>query len=167
MLAKLTHHATASSAALRKHSHLLFILPPSKTLSGEWPAGDVLAPLMARRRLKAGDLAKSPVTGNLKDGALASWIMLDTAKPAFEQQAAIRGAMQPLLAENPVELAIVACGDEAQRRTASRVAAYCAWVNGAVLPERKRKSSRKPLKTIHLYGARDDDEFAALHARAE
>ncbi|MDB5810693.1 MAG: Leucyl aminopeptidase [Betaproteobacteria bacterium] len=167
MLAKLTHHAAASSAALRKHSHLLFILPVSKALSSEWPAGDVLASLMARRRLKAGELAKSPVTGNLKDGALACWIMLDTAKPAFEQQAAIRGAMQPLLAENPAELAIVVCGDEAPRRAASRVAAYCAWVNGAVLPERKRKSVRKPLKTIHLYGARDDDEFAALRARAE
>src|SRR4051812_38569826 len=131
MLARLAHHAAASSAALRKHMHLLFVVPSSKTLSKEWPAGDVLAALVARRRLKPGDLAKTPVTGNLKDGALATWAMLDTAKSAFEQQTAMRTALQPLLAENPGEIAIVVCGDETQRRAAAQLVAYCAWVNGA------------------------------------
>src|SRR4051812_44168462 len=168
MLARLNlHTAAVSNAALRKHHHLLFILPPAKVLSRDWPAGDVLAALAARRRIKPGDLAKSPVTGNLKDGALATWLMHDMAKTAFEQQTAMRSALQPLLAENPAEIAVVVCGDEAQRRSAAQVAAYCAWVNGAVLPERKRKSARKPLKTIHMYDAPDGDEFAGLRARAE
>jgi leucyl aminopeptidase len=117
--------------------------------------------------MKAGELAKSPVSGNLKDGALASWVMFDPKKPAFEQQAALRGGLQSLLGENPAEVAIVVCGDAAQRRAAAKVATYCAWVNGATLPERKRKSSHKPLKAIHLYGARSDDGFAGLQARAE
>ena len=168
MLAKLIQHpAAATSAALRKHSHILFILPPSRQLSTDWPAADVLASLISRRRLKAADLAKSPVSGNLQHGALASWVMLDTAKSAFEQQAAVRGAMQPLLAENPAEIALVVCGDALHSRAASQVAVYCAWVNGVPLPERKRKASRKPLKAIYLYGEVDAKAFGTARARAE
>jgi leucyl aminopeptidase len=168
MLAKLTQHAAAPNvAALRKHAHVLFVLPPAKQLSREWPAGDVLASLMARRRMKAGALAKSAVTGNLKDGALASWVMLDASKSTFAAHATVRGALQPLLAENPAEIAIVVSGDDAQRKAAAQIAAYCAWVNGAALPERKKKRERKPLRAVHIYGYRDKDEFAASRARAE
>src|SRR4026209_2841542 len=93
MLAKLTQHAAAATiAALRKRTHCLIVLPVSKDLSPAWPGGDVAASLLTGRRMKAGELAKSPVTGNLKDGALASWMMLDPKKPAFEQHAALRGA---------------------------------------------------------------------------
>ena len=168
MLAKLNQQAAvAGAAALRKHTHFLFILPPAKELSREWPGGDVLASLLARRKMKVGDFAKSPVSGNLKDGALANWLMLEPKKPVFEAQAAVRGALQSLLAENPSEIALVVCGDEAQRRRAAQLAVYCAWVNGVALPERKKKPSRKPLKAIHLYGHRDKDGFAPQRARAE
>lgn len=168
MLAKLTQHAAApTAAASRKHTHFLFILPLAKQLSREWPSGVVLASLMARRRIKAGALVKSAVTGNLKDGALASWVMLDLKKSTFEQQAAVRGALQSLLAENPAEIAIVVSGDDAQRKQAAQIAMYCAWVNGAALPERKKKAERRPLESIQLYGYRDQDEFAAMRARAE
>jgi len=167
MLAKLTQHAAAATdAALRKHTHCLIVLPVSKDLSRAWPGGEVLASLLTRRRMKADALAKSAVTGNLKDGALASWMMFDPKKPVYEQHAALRGALQPLLGENPAEIAIAVCGDAAQRHAAAQVATYCAWVNGAVLPERKRKASHKPLKEIHLYGTRDGDDFANLRARA-
>src|SRR5215218_3895764 len=168
MLAKLTQYPAAeSNAALQKHTHCLIVVPLAKELSGAWPGSDVLNTLLARRRMKAGELAKSAITGNLKNGALASWIMLDAKKPVFEQHAAVRGALQPLLAENPGEIAVLVCGDEAICHVAAQIAVYCAWVNGAVLPERKRKSTRKPLKTIHLYGSRSDDGFARLLARAE
>jgi leucyl aminopeptidase len=168
MLAKLNQQAAvAGAAALRKHTHFLFILPPGRELSRAWPASDVLAALLARRKMKAGELAKSPVSGNLKDGALASWLMLEPKKPVFEAQAAVRGALQSLLAENPAEIALVVCGDEAQRQSAAQLAVYCAWVNGVVLPERKKKPTRKPLKAMYLYGHRDKDGFAAQRARAE
>lgn len=167
MLARLLQHAGAvTRSALQKHGHCVVILPPGKELSRAWPAADVLAALLARRRMKAGELAKSPVTGNLRNGALASWIMFDARKSRFEQHAAIRGALQPLLAENPSEIAIIVVGQGAAGE-AAQAAVYCAWVNGAVLPERKRKSSRKPLKTIHLYGRVEPAALAALSARAE
>jgi leucyl aminopeptidase len=168
MLAKLIQHPAApGGAAIRKHPHLLIIVPPAKELSRGWPAVDVLASLLARRNLKAGDLAKSAVSGNLKDGALASWMMLDRKKSVFEQQSAVRGALQPLLAENPAELAIIVCGDAVQRKDAAQLAIYCAWANGAALPERKKKPARKPLRTIHVYGYREADGYAARRAQAE
>ena len=168
MLAKVIHHAGAASrAALRNHSHCLIVLPVAKELAREWPGSEVLAPLLSRRRMKAGELAKSPVTGNSKDGALASWLMLDGGKTPFAQQAAMRQALQPLLGENPAEIAVVVCGDAAQRELAARIAVYCAWLNGAVLPERKRKSTHKPLKAIHLYGAGKRNGFGDLSARAQ
>jgi leucyl aminopeptidase len=168
MLATLTQHAGApNAAALRKYTQILFVLPPAKEVSRAWPAADVLASLLARKRMKAGELAKSAVSGSLKDGALASWVALDTKRSAFEQHAAVRSAMQPLFAENPTEIALVVCGDEAQRVRAAEVAVYCAWVNGVALPERKKKPARKPLKAIHLYGHSDADGFAALRTRAE
>jgi leucyl aminopeptidase len=165
--AKLKQHADApDAAALRKHQHVLFVLPPAKALSREWPAADVLAMLLARRRMKARELATSAVTGNLPGGTLAAWMMLDSAKSTFDAQTAVRSAMQPLLAENPAEVAIVVTGDDAQRRRAAQLAVYCACVNGEPPPERKKKSARRRLAAIQLYGYRDKEEFAALRAQA-
>ena len=165
MHATLHQHAGAPGAtALRKHTHVLFVLPSVAQVDRAWPAADVLALLMKRRQMKVSELAKSAVTGNLAQGALASWTMLDTAKSTFEAQAAVRGALQALLAENPAEIAVVVIGDNAQRRRAAELAVYCAWINGTPSPERKRKPTRKPLKAIHLYGHRDPDEFAAILA---
>jgi leucyl aminopeptidase len=165
--AKLNQHAGApSAAALRKHKHVLFVLPPAKLLSRAWPAADVLALLIGRRRMQAAELAKSAVTGNLRDGTLASWMMLDAEKSTFDAQTAVRSALQPLLTENPAEIAIVVTGDAAQRKRAAQLAVYCAWVNGEPLPERKKKPARRRLAAIQLYGHRDTDGFAALREQA-
>jgi leucyl aminopeptidase len=168
MLPRLTQHAAApTAAALRKHTHVLFILPMTRRLSRAWPGSDVLEALLARRRTKIAELGKTPLSGNLKNGALAAWLMLDPGKSPFEAQAAVRSALQTLLAENPQEIAIVVLGEASQREHAAEIAVYCAWVNGATLPERKKKPERKPLKTIHLYGYRDKDEFSPRRACAE
>ena len=168
MLARLLQHAAApTGAALRKHSHILFVLPQAGELSRAWPERETLAALLARRRMRARELGKTPLSANLKNGALAAWVMLDPKKSPFESQTAVRSALQMLLAENPHAIAIVVLGDAVQRQCASDIAVYCAWVNGAALPERKKKSARKPLKTIELHGYRDNDDFSALCARAE
>ncbi len=168
MLAKLMQHAAAPTiAALRKYSHILFVLPHAKQLSRAWPGSDVLAALLKRRRMRVTELGKTPLAGNLRLGALASWVMLDPAKSEFEMQTVVRSALQPLLAENPVEVAIAVIGNDAQRSRAAQLAVYCALVNGAPLPERKKKPDRKPLKTIRVHGFHDAGQFAALRARAE
>ena len=168
MLARLLQHADApTGAALRKHSHILFLLPNAKQLSDGWPECAPLAALLKRRRMKVGELGKTPLAGSLGNGALAAWGMLDPGKSQFESQTAVRNALQLLLAENPREVAIVVPGDAAHRKYAAEVAVYCAWVNGALLPERKKKTEHRPLTTIHVYGHRDPNGYPALRARAE
>jgi leucyl aminopeptidase len=159
--------AQPSAGALRRHAHWLFVLPPAAELSRDWPAADVLAASLGRRRMKLKEMGETPVTANLPHGALASWVVLDPAKSEFETQSAVRKALQPLLAENPAEVAIAVQGDEAQRRRAAQTAVYCAWVNGAPLPERKKKAGHKPLQSVTLYGCRDSRSFDRIAARAE
>ena len=104
MLAKLSQLSTAPKLdALAKHRHVLFILPYATNLSDEWPGADILKSLLDRRNLKPSELAKSPVTGNLPGGTLASWVMFDANKAVFPLHAVVRSALQPLLGENPAE----------------------------------------------------------------
>ena len=60
--------------------------------------------------------------------------------------------LQLLLAEKPEDLAIAVFGTAAQRRRAAELAIYAAWVNGARLPERKKKPDAAALRTIRLFG---------------
>lgn len=170
MLAALQQTAAQPSAAkLQAHTHVLFVLP-SADAAVEFAGDGMLRALMARRGVKADALAKSPLAGNLAHGAAAAWVVVDAKATRFEQHAAVRLALQPLLAEGPADIAIV-LPRVAQRpewtRAAASAAVYSAWLNGAVLPELKKKRSRKPLKRIALYGYRAADGFADERARAE
>lgn len=168
MLARLQLHAgTPTGAALRKHSHLLFLLPQAKQLSDQWPERAALAALLKRRRMKVSELGKTPLAGSLDNGVLAAWGMLDAGKSPFESQTTTRNALQLLFAENPREIAIVVSGDAAHRKYAAEVAVYCAWINGALLPERKKKTEHRPLTMIHVYGHRDPNGYPVLRACAE
>ena len=168
MLARLQQHSgTPAAAVLRKHSHVLFVLPQARQLPGSMPCRDVLEALLARRRMKAGELGKTPLAGSLRNGALAAWVMLDSGKSRFESHATMKAALQTLLVEHPQEIAIVVLGDVLQRQLAAETAVYCAWINGAALPERRKKPAHKPLKTMDLYGYREKGEFFTLRACAE
>jgi leucyl aminopeptidase len=168
-LAKLQQTALAPSVReLKKHSHILCVLPKSNVVAAGREAldSDRLRAALARRRMKPGELAKSGVTGELAHGAAVSWVMLDAAASGFEQVSAMRKALAPLLAEQPAELAIAVAGNATQRRAAAELALYCAWVNGVRLPERKKKSARR-LARIALFGHAEPDDFEAVRAQAE
>jgi leucyl aminopeptidase len=168
MLALLRQHARApSDAELNKHSHVLFLLPTSVKLNDSWRGRDTLDALLTRRGMKLSELGKTPVAGSLKSGALAVWAMVDHGKSRFESLALVRKAWQLLLDENPRNVAVVVMGEESERHFLAEAAVYCGWVNGAVLPERKKKASRKALKTMDLYGYRDGAGFGAQRACAE
>ena len=89
MLAKLTQtDAPLGATALERATHALMVLPFAKKLDGlrDVPALDRLRAALKRRDMKAGDLAKTPVSVNLADGGLCSFVMLDGGKSAFERQ---------------------------------------------------------------------------------
>jgi leucyl aminopeptidase len=170
MLAQLT----ATSALPQTHtkplnaSHLLVVLPKGKTLPRDVPHRELLAAVLKRRGIKAGEFGAAPIAANHEDGSLIAWAMLDFSKTNFAVQTQVRKAMQLLLDEQPAGVTIVVQGDAAQRKQAAEAAVYAAWVNGAPLPLHKKKADqRKPLQKIALYGFADSKSFAALKAQAE
>ncbi|MBK7137023.1 MAG: leucyl aminopeptidase family protein [Rhodocyclales bacterium] len=170
MLAKLTQTAAPLGAtALERATHAVMVLPFAKKLDGlrDVPALDRLRAALKRRDMKAGDLAKTPVSVNLAGGGLCSFVMLDGGKSAFERQNVLRRAMAPLMEEQPRELVLALFGSAEARRENAREALYVAWLNGVRLPTRRKKPAPRPLARIHLYGARDPAGFAEIAAVAE
>ncbi len=169
MLAKLEQHAEPLGIRdAARHRHLVMVLPKSVDLDrhARVPHIDALRRALARRKKKPADIQSSPVTTDLPDGGLASWVMIDAAKTPFEQQTAIRKAVHALLGEQPRELALAVFGSAAQRSALAKLAVYVAWVNGVRLPQRKKKAEGAALQRVHLYGARDAGGYAALRAQA-
>ena len=162
MLAQLTTPKTPSA-----ETHLLALLPSGKSIPKDAPHADLLAATLKRRSMKADELAKSPISANAATGELVAWAMLDFNKDTFALQVQTRKALMLLLGEEPERIGIIVTGDAAQRQRAAELAVYGAWVNSALLPVRKKKDERKPLKKIALYGYTDARAFDALRAQAE
>jgi leucyl aminopeptidase len=169
MLAKLEQSAApAASRDLKDARHFLFVLPKATRpdVLRALPHGEVLAAALARRKKKPEDLAKFPVATDLPHGALAAWVMLDTAKSPFEQQTLLRKALSLLLAEKPETLGIGVFGTAAERQHAARLAVYATWVNGTPLPERKKKPDSTALRKVRLQGYQSQDGYAREQAIA-
>ena len=147
-------------------THMLVLLPKSKTLPADFPQRDLLAAVLKRRNIKADEF-DTPVAANQTNGNMMVWAMVDFGKSVFAIQTQVRKAVQLLLDEHPGDLAIVVQGDEAQRQQIAEHAVYTAWVNGALLPLHKKKDTRKPLQKISLAGVSDRKSFDALQAQAE
>jgi leucyl aminopeptidase len=167
MLAKLEQQtAPLTAATLSRTSHVLIILPKAKVLSDSIPGSDMLKAMLRRRDMKVEELAKTPLASNLAHGGAAAWVMLEAGKSRFEQQTALRKAMQLLLDESPRSISISLHGSEAENKMWAEVAVYCAWVNGVQLPSRKKEAKEKPLEKIVVHGAPPRD-FRTLKAQAE
>ena len=169
MLAKLEQSAsTLSESELRRVKHALIVLPRTDALESlrGMPGLDALAAAMARRKKKPADLAKAPLATEWGSGTLIAWVMPDPGRPVFERQTLLRKGLQLLLAEKPESIAIAVNGPAARRREAAELAVYAAWVNGARLPERKKKAESADLQTLRVYGYRAQDGYARQRAVA-
>jgi leucyl aminopeptidase len=166
MLARLeTHAPILSASALAKSSHVLVVLPKNNQIPAS-PGAETLRTLLKRRAMKASELTETPLSATLPHGGLAAWVMLDFSKSVFEQHTLLRKAAQLLLEENPGTLCISVHGSQDERAKEGQLAVYVAWLNGARLPQRKKKPQYKPLAKIILWGC-PVNEFDALHAQAE
>ena len=133
-------------------THLLVLMPKSKTLPKDIPHGELLAAVVKRRDMKPDELAKTAVSASAENGSFVIWAMIDFEKETFAQQVQLRKALQLLLEEQPKQITIVVLGDVVQRQREAELAVYGAWVNGALLPVQKKKDERKALKKIDLIG---------------
>ncbi len=150
MLAQLTVSPTLPKTL--NATHLLVVLPKSKTLPSDLPERDLLAAVLRRRNIKADEFSDAPIAANHANGNMMVWAMVDFSKSVFAMQTQIRKATQLLLEEQPSDIVIVVQGDESQRQQIAEHAVYIAWVNGALLPLHKKKDTRKPLQNITLLG---------------
>ena len=167
-LAKLKQHATPLSAAAAKRSHhLLIVLPRISKPDAHAPHASLLDAVLARRKKKFADLAKSPLSADAGNGALVAWVMIDDTQSMFDKHTAMRKALALLLAEAPQQIDVAVLGDAMARQAHAALTVYTAWVNGCKLPERKKENKNNNLRTIVLHGFTAKDGFAALRAQAE
>ena len=157
----------ADEKSLISGTHLLFVLPMTRPKN--LPFSEALDAKLKRTNKKYSDLLKTALITDLPNGAVASWIALDSELSAFKRHTLLRKAVKPLLDENPAALTIAVYGADAERQQAAKDAFYVAALNAAELPEFKGKNTqnepkKSPLKTIQIFGWSEDDAYLDAQA---
>jgi leucyl aminopeptidase len=141
-----------------KGNHLLFVLNDATLKT--FPFIKELDKKLKRTQKKIASLAKEPVTIEIQDGRLLSFVILDKKINTFQRHTLIRKAIQPLIAENPETLVLSVFGDEISKEMNARAAVYVALMNSQTLPSRKKENIKKNIKSIELLGIELKDKFS-------
>ena len=164
MSLKLSQHAAiCSEKSLTTENHILFVL--DEAAENKHAFTDVLAAKLKRSQAKFKDLNKTPVTTDLPNGGLASFVVLAANLSMFQKHTLLRKAVKPLLDEQPENLAICVFGDEETREANACAAYYVATVNAAELPSRKKETKHKALKNISIHGFKAAHDYGYVNAR--
>lgn len=164
MLLKLMQYADiCSENTLSSINHILFVL--SENAKNDYPFAKVLKNKLERTKSEYKDLNKSPITVDLPNGGVVSFVLLDEKQSIFQKHTLLRKAVKPLLSEQPETLAICVFGNEAEREANACAAYYVATVNAAELPIRKKEIKHRPLKAINIYGYKADHDYDDVNAR--
>ncbi len=164
MSVKLVQNADiCSEKTLSSEKHVLFVLP--EKAPNELPFADSLQAKLNRMGSEYRDLNKTPLTLDLPNNSLASFVILNNNLSAFQRHGLLRKAIKPLLDEHASELAICVFGDAAEREAHACDAYYVVSVNAAELPSKKSEDKHKPLNKISIYGHKAEHDYADVHAR--
>ncbi len=140
-----------------KGNHHLFML--NEATLKTFPFIKELDKKLKRTHKKIASLAKEPVTIEIQDGRLLSFVILDKKINTFQRHTLIRKAIKPLIAENPETLVLSVFGDEISKEMNARAAVYVALMNSQTLPSRKKENIKKNIKSIELLGIELKDKF--------
>ena len=141
-----------------KGSHLLLVLDDVAVKA--FPYLKELTQKLKRTHKKMANLAKEPVTIEIENGRVLSFVVLDKKNNTFQRHTLIRKALQPLIAENPEVLSIAVFGNETLKEINARAAVYVALMNSQTLPSYKKETIKKNIKSIELFGIELKDKFA-------
>ena len=141
-----------------KGSHLLLVLDDARAKA--FPFLKELNQKLKRTYKKTANLSKEPVTIEIENGRVLSFVVLDKKNNMFQRHTLIRKALQPLIAENPEALTIAVFGDDVLKEINARAAVYVALMNSQTLPTRKKEALKKNIKSIELFGIELKDKFA-------
>ena len=153
-----------SEKSLSSEKHILFVL--SENSEKDVPFIKILQNKLKRSKSEFKDLNKSPISAELANGGLASYVILVANLSMFQKHTLLRQAVKPLLGEQPESLAICVFGDDATREANACAAYYVATVNAAELPSRKKKDKKSAtLKLISIYGHKAAHDYGDVNAR--
>jgi len=164
MSIKLIQNASnADEKTLNNYKHALFILPENEDKS--IPFSPALLTKLNRIKKEYTDLGKSPVTVDLPNGGLASFVILSDNLSTFQRHTLLRKATSQILEEQPEKIALCIYGNSNARATNACAAYYVLTVNSADLPNRKKDNHKNNLKNIDLFGYQADHDYGFVNAR--
>jgi leucyl aminopeptidase len=164
MSLKLTQYAAISTEkSLSSEKHILFLLNEKSKEAA--PFAEILENKLKRSKCEFKDLNKTPITVELPNGGLASFVMLAEKLSMFQKHTLLRNAVKPLLEEQPESVAICVFGDEITREAHACAAYYVTTVNAIELPSRKKDNNVKPLKEINIHGFKAAHDYEYVNAR--
>ena len=164
MTLKFTQYADiGTEKSLSSAKHLLVVL--SEVVENNLPFADNLENKFKRSKSEYKDLNKSPMTVELPNGGIASFVILASKLNMFQKHTLLRKAVKPLLDEQADSVAICVFGDEATREAHACAAYYVTTVNAAELPSRKKDNKAKVLKEISMHGFKAEHDYGYVNAR--
>ena len=164
MSLKLTQYADiGTEKSLSTAKHLLLVL--SEVAENNLPFANNLENKFKRSKSEYKDLNKSPMTVELPNGGIASFVVLASKLNMFQKHTLLRKAVKPLLDEQAESVAICVFGDEATREAHACAAYYVTTVNAAELPSRKKDNKANALKEISIHGFKTEHDYGYVNAR--
>ena len=158
MTIKIVQNKDVATEKNMRRGHNLFVL--NDATSKAFPFAKELDRKLKRTGKKLTSLLKEPLTIEIQDGRLLSFIVADKKLNTFQRHTLIRKALQPLLSENPENISIGVLGDASIKEINARAAVYVALMNSQALPTRKKEALKKNIKLIDLFGIELKDKFA-------
>ncbi|HEY9278055.1 MAG TPA: leucyl aminopeptidase family protein, partial [Methylotenera sp.] len=159
----LQNAANADENTLNSYKHMLFILPENEDKA--IPFSHALLTKLNRIKKEYQDLNKSPVSVDLANGGLASFVILNDSLSTFQRHTLLRKASKQILEEQPETIALCIYGKSDARVTNACAAYYVLTVNTADLPNRKKDNTKNTLKSIDLFGYQADHDYGFVNAR--
>ena len=153
-----------SEKLLTSQKHILLVLDEKS--KKDIPFIEILQNKIKRSKSEFKDLNKKPMSVDLPNGGLASYVILGANLSMFQKHTLLRKAVKPLLSESPESLALCVFGDDATREANACASYYVATVNAADLPSRKKKETKATqLKSISIYGYKAPHDYGYVNAR--
>ncbi len=153
-----------SEKLLTSQKHILLVLDEKS--KKDIPFIEILQNKIKRSKSEFKDLNKKPMSVDLPNGGLASYVVLGANLTMFQKHTLLRKAVKPLLSESPESLALCVFGDDATREANACASYYVATVNAADLPNRKKKETKATqLKSISIYGYKAPHDYGYVNAR--
>lgn len=164
MSVKLVQNAAIPSEnTLSSEKHILFVF--SENVPESTPFRNCLQSRLKRTKAELKGLSKSPVSVDLPNGGLASFVILEDKLNTFQRHSLLSKAIKPLLCELPENLTIVVSGNDECCKQNACAAYYVATVNCVDLPSHKKDKKTYRLKNISIHGFLADHDYSQVNAR--